>query len=516
MAKKISKTKKPRKNSYHKVTYAHEPRAKFIKRVTLYTFFTALTIFLSVLIFYRAKGYTFTKNGRVEKRGILLINSAPISSKIYIDGKDIGKKTDYKLEIDEGSHNLRLEANGYRTWEKNFSIKAEEVEWFYYPYLIPNSLVSKDILTNIPKKTYSSLNSDSKVIAVSKSGLSLAQSYIFEELNLKEDDPANISNTIIVPSQIFTRQADGSLGDIKFDKWSPNGDSIFLEHTFDDNKELINLRVDAPAESTNLTNSVGVGINQYRYDDKSKLYLNKNGELAIYNPVSLVKEQIIDIEVLDFNNFRNSKYVYSKTSKDAEKPGIQVLIKDDQNSPKLVNTLFVGNPKDLDFQYTANRRDYYLSISNLYNKELIIYKNPLDSMDDNTKVSNPLFLSTFESMKSNQIKESIQGSPQPGTYIAIHLSENTLFIYNFEKESSQTFTLNNLKINDFSWIDSEHLQLKTTDEKIFYIDYDGNYLNEITSTSQVFSYFIKSKNKTITINEVQPGLDKISEIKFKD
>ena len=326
-----SKRKKPKKNSYHKVTHAHEPRSKFIKRITFYTFFTALTIFLSVLIFYRAKGYTFTKSGEVEKRGIVLINSAPVSSKIYIDNKDIGKKTDHKLEVSEGRHSLRLEADGYKTWQRDFSIKSEEVEWFYYPYLIPNNLVSKDILNNLSQRVYSSLNSDSKVLAVYKTGVNQAENLVFEMLDLKQDDPQNITKSIIVPTQIFTKQADGRVGQVTLGKWSPNGDSIFVEHTFDGKKEVINLRVDTPAESTNITNSIGSDVTQYRYDDKSRLYLLKNGELGLYNPVSLAKEQTIDTGVLSFNNFQDSKYIYTKLSNVADKPGNIVYIKDGQN-----------------------------------------------------------------------------------------------------------------------------------------------------------------------------------------
>jgi len=513
MAKKELKTKKPKKNSYHRVSHAHEPRSRLFRRVALYSFFTILTIFLSVLIFYRAKGYTFTKDGQVEKRGIILVDSAPVSAKILIDGKDTGKKTDYKLEVSEGEHTLRLEAEGYRSWEKSFSIKSEEVEWFYYPYLIPDNLAAKDLQSNLPIKTYSGLSSDSKVLATYKVGNGRLQNFNFELLNLKEDDPVKIVNSLLIPSQIFSRQADGSLGSIAFASWSPKGDSIYLEHTFDGKKELINLRIDSPAESANLTTNIGSDISQYRYDDKSRLYLLRSGELAIYNPKTLAKEDIIDTSILNFKNFQDNKYVYSKSSINPSKPGIEIFIRDGQNQAKKITLITAGSAGDLDFQYTTNRRTNYLSISNSANKELIIYKNPLDS---DLLVTGPLFLSTFNTLKSNQIKESIQGSPQPGSYIALQLSDSSVFIYSFEDESSLTYDLPGTQAIDISWIDSERLQIKNIDGQIYYMDYDGNYKNQITTTNQPFSYFIKSNNKTIVINLSSNGQESMSQIKFKE
>lgn len=512
MSSKKAKTKKPNKNSYHKVSHAHEPISRLVRRLSLYTFFTILTIALSIVIFYRAKGYTFTKSGEVEKRGIVLINSAPVSAKIFIDGKDTGKKTDHKFEINEGNHSLRLEATGYRTWYKDFSIKSEEVEWFYYPYLIPDKLLPKDIQTNLIPKTYSSLNSDGKIIAVSKTGLAKNQSFNFELINLKESEYLKMASPLIVPSQIFSRQTDGSLGTIIFKSWSPNGDSIFLEHNYNSKKEIINLKVDNPTESKNLTVSIGQDISQYRYDDKSRLYLLRGGELAVYNSKNLSKDLVVDTGVLTFNNFKEDKYVYAKSGVNNTGQSVDIYIKDGQNTALKVNTFNSTDPNSLDFQYTINRRTGYLSIANTSLKELVIFKNPLDVASAS---KGPLFLSTFPEMISGQINESVQGSSQPGSYIALQLSAGSIFIYNFEAEESLKYSQADLNMTKVSWIDSERLQARTSDGKVYYFDYDGNYLNQISSTNQELSFFIKSEDKTIVINADINNKEKISQINFK-
>lgn len=514
MANASSKTKKPKKNAFHRVSHAHEPRSRFIKRVSTYTFFAILTVILSVLVFYRAKGYTFTKTGQVEKRGIVLINSAPVSSRISIDGKDIGKKTDYKLEISEGSHSLKLEAEGYRTWQTNFTIRSEQVEWFYYPYLIPNEINQEVIQTGIAPKTYSNLSPDNEIVAVSKSGAGQNQAFNLELLQLKDQNPIATAKQIVIPSQLFSRQEDGTLGTATFGNWSPNGDSIFLEHTYSGKKEIINLRVNAPEESKNISGISDSAIADYEYDDSSRLHLLNNGELAIYDPKTLNKETVVDTSVLSFDVFQDSKHVFTKASGSVDGPSLDIVIKDGQNESKKVTNLKGATAQDLDFQYTTNRRTNYLSISNQAQKELLIYKNPLEP----SGVLEPLFLSTFSTLQSKQIQQSPPGSTQPGSYITLQLSPSSIFVYNFESEKSISYdlgvTVPEINITGLAWIDSERLQARTNEGKIYYLDYDGNYTNLITSTDQPFSFFVRGEDKTVVINTAE-GKQTISQIKFK-
>lgn len=508
-----SKRKKTKKNAFHKVNHSHEPHSRFLKRVSAYTFFAILTVVLSVLVFYRAKGYTFTKSGQVEKRGIVLINSAPVSAKISVDGKDIGKKTDYKLEISEGNHSLKLEADGYRTWQTNFSIRSEQVEWFYYPYLIPTEINEEVVQADLEPKTYSGLGPDSRLMSASKSGSGRNQTLNLELLQLKDQNPITTAKQVIIPSQLFSRQEDGTIGNISFGEWSPNGDSIFLDHVYDGKKEVINLRVNAPEESKNLS-TTNPGTTDYKYDGRSRLNLLINGELGVYDPKTLQKEATIENSVLSFDVFEDSIHVFAKATDQSDSAGLNIFVKEGQNDSKKITNLKVAGPQDLDFQYTTNRRTNYLSIANQAQRELLIYKNPLES----SASLEPLFLSTFSTLQSKQIKQSPTGSSQPGSYIAMQLSPSSIFIYNFETEKSISYDLNSvvpaIDISGISWIDSERIQARSADGNVYYLDYDGNYTNLITKTDQPFSFFIESEDKTVIINN-KDAKQVFSQVNFK-
>lgn len=538
------KPRNPKKTKELRLTRAHEHYPKFVRRMIAYVFFTILALSLSVLIFYRSKGYTFTGNGKVVRRGIVLINSAPVGSKVYINDKEV-TKTDAKIEVEEGEHTLRLEAKGYRTWRRDFSIKSEQVEWFYYPYLIPDKLQATSLQENLPAKTYSKLNSKGQVVAVSSRNTNPTQAFNIELLTLKEADSAKINEDLIIPNQIFSKNPDGTFGQLEFLEWSPNGDSIYLEHTTESSKELINLRIESPAESLNITRQLGAPIQESHYDANSKLYLLVGGELSLYNPKDLQKEQVIPTEksLTSFQNFSDDKFVYTKpetpvdsastTATDSSEPAMQALyLQDGQGAPIKVVSLKNFEAGKVDYKYIINRRTPYLVVSDPMSKEFIVYKDPIQNKSDNPqKELNPLYLATLSEMFNPLIKTNPPGSSQPGGYAAIQLSPSEIQIYSFEEESVFSYTLydpavitplqkqdgrKKLELQDFSWIDPERLQGKTVDGKIYYFDYDGNYLNYIGSTNKQFSYFIRSAAKSVIINSTEEGIESLSEIKFKE
>jgi hypothetical protein len=524
-----TKYKKKNKNKHGKLTRSHEPHSKFLKRVLAYLFFGVLTILLTTLVYYRAKGYTFTSNGEVVRRGIVLVDSAPVSAKIFLNNKEVDK-TEAKLEVPEGQHNLKIQAEGYRTWERSFSISSQEVKWFFYPYLIPEVLNQEVILENLESKTYSKLSPNGRVVAAHKAGGSgVSQTLNLELLNLREEDSSKITSPLIIPSQIFSRTPNGEFGQISFIEWSPNSDSILLEHKSELLTELINVRVGNPVESLNLSRSIPGAITEVHYDSRSRLFILAGEKLSLYNPKTLQEERVVSEGVLSFQNFADEKYIYTKQSEE----GLGVFLQDGTSAPIKLNTFLGSTTADLDYKYIVNRRTGYVILTNSLRKELYIYKNPLETSVVLTEPAMPLepfYLATFKEMLSPKIKNSPTGSPQPGSYFILQLSPTELYSYNLEEEDSTTYNVNEtsatqqiqnqtvqkeLHIADLAWIDSQRVQIRSPEGNIYYLDFDGNYLNLITNTNKEFSYFIKSKNKTVVVSGSENQKEQINQIKFK-
>ncbi len=512
---------KPRKTP--KINHSSELHSKFIQRIVLYSFFAVLTLLLSLLIFYRAKGYTFNKDGKVEKRGIVLVDSAPVSAKIILDGKEVDK-TDAKLEVQEGRHNIRLEAEGYRTWQRDFNMEKEKVVWLYYPYLIPKTLFTEPFITNQITKSYSKLSSEGRLVASHPNGSGVAQTLSLELINLKELQPDKASSSLVASTLLFTRQADGSYGQIKFVEWSPNGDSILVEHTYDGNKELINLRVNNPVESTNLTKQLSPAIKEAHYDSKSKLYILIGSELALYESKTLAKEQIVTTIASSFQNFEDNKYIFSS----ATDSGSDIYVKDGQAKPVRVTSLTTKDISQFDYKYIIDRRVPYLALTDASAKSLQIFKDPssltgvIQKPDASGTKQSPLYMATFDELKSPKIEDSPGGSAQPGTYMALQLSSKKVFIYDFEQESSFSYNLKlsedttkEINVTDISWLDSQRLQARSAEGDIYYFDYDGNYINLIGNTTQEFSYFLESRAATFLVSNTTNSGNQLDIVNFK-
>lgn len=533
MAKKTSRSAKKDQTTKTKktaqLTRSHEFRSSFIKRLLAYSIFGIAILFLSILIFYRAKGYTFNNKGEVVKRGIVLVDSAPLEAKVFLDDKE-EDKTEAKLEVDEGSHTIRLEAEGYRTWQHSFNIKSEQVLWLFYPYLIPNVLKAEPLLANQPSKKYSLQSSQDRVLTVLKASVPTGgEAFNFELLNLREDDPQKISQPIAVPSQLFTKGADGVLGELSFKEWSKDGDSLLVEHTTTvGQKELINIRPKNPAESLNITQSLQSSVSEAHFDDKSRLVLLMvNGELARYDVKNLQKELVISRGVHSFGVFDENRYIYIKDSTQNPEAHLDLFVSKEEAQAKLVKTIRHRDLAKTDYLYTINRRSGYLAFTDSSQRTFEVYKNPLDSIEATLE---PIYLSTFESLQSPALKKSLAGSPQPGSYIALQLSGSKLFSYDFDQESGQSFDLKEtsasqqiqdqtvqkeLTVADIAWVDSQRLQARSLDGNIYYFDYDGNYLNLITSTNQEFSYFVRSKHKTISLTSTNGVTEDLNQTRFK-
>lgn len=536
MPKKSSKSKLKEL----KLTRSHEPYSNFARRMLAYAFFGVLAFSLSFIIFYRSKGYTFNRSGEVVKRGVALIDSKPVSSKIFIDGKEVSK-TDAKLELEEGRHSIRLEADGYRTWQEDFSIKSEEVKWLYYPYLIPDELKLNNIKAGIQNKTYSELNPKGYLVSVQTDSQAKPAKLKFELLDLTKDSFQDAQKNLLVPEQIFPKNVDGSFGWVEFIEWSPNGDSVYLNYHLQDSTDLINLRIKAPQESTNLTRQLKSGIQEAHYGGDSELILLINGEVAKYNPKSLQKEDILipQAGITGFKNFAEKKYVYTKPSNpspdQAQTPDPKlkqaVYLQNDKDQPIKVLELQDFNPEKLDYRYLTNRREDYLAISNSDSKEFSVYKNIIDAKKQNPELSlEPIYLARFEQIQDPGIKINPAGSSQPGSYVIVQLDPGRVQLYSFEDEDGYDYNLYSpdaisaikkeedrakLELEKVDWIDSERLQARAKDGKIYYFDYNGSYLNLIGTTKESLSYFIRSKDKSVFINAESDSTDIIQEIKFK-
>src|SRR5690606_25190386 len=97
-------------------------------------------------IFYITYGFDIDrKTGTLIQKGIVFVDSKPQNARIFLNEIEQRSRTDTRMAFPAGRYTIRLEAEGYRHWERTFELDGGEIERLVYPYLIPNEFVTTDV-----------------------------------------------------------------------------------------------------------------------------------------------------------------------------------------------------------------------------------------------------------------------------------------------------------------------------------------------------------------------------------
>lgn len=130
----------------------------FVKFILLAITITAITLALVTF----AQGYTFnTDTLKFEAGGLLILGSRPNRADIYVDG-EAKNTTPNRLLLADGRYDVEMHRSGYRRWQKEITIRENEVVWAQYPFFVPNNVTteakllldSPRILEQSPDKQY--------------------------------------------------------------------------------------------------------------------------------------------------------------------------------------------------------------------------------------------------------------------------------------------------------------------------------------------------------------------------
>jgi len=130
------------------------------RQLTKILFFTLIPVILlgaTVLTIIITQGGSVTDQGIVNDTGVLRINTEPtnVSYNIYIDGQLAGNLNNKGINIDAGTHTLRIEAVGMIPWEKKITVTKSVVNEIFAKLFPNNMMLSQVTNTNIDKMFFS-------------------------------------------------------------------------------------------------------------------------------------------------------------------------------------------------------------------------------------------------------------------------------------------------------------------------------------------------------------------------
>lgn len=236
-----------------------EIRKKRAIKVLITDIFMALSVTAIVFILIATvAGWRINSDLSFEQNGLVSLRTKPTGAKVIIDGKTDSVTTNASKMLTGGTHTIRLEKEGYTSWEKEVSITPGWLLRLEYPKLFKNyreQTIVKDF-ENI-EFFHVSRDRTAAILAENKS----TEWYYITDFN------GNPIFRKIDIRGIFSNTEDGNFPyEIENVEWSKNNEKILIK-TAGENSEwgIINLK--DTKESVNLT------TNYARYEANSNTIL---------------------------------------------------------------------------------------------------------------------------------------------------------------------------------------------------------------------------------------------------
>jgi hypothetical protein len=170
-------------------------------------FFSAMVIIFLIIgpsIIMYSQGYRFdTKKFQFVETGGLYIKAFPEEAQLYINDKYINETSFFTKDILvqnllPDNYNIRVEKDGYRSWEKNLEIESKKVTEAKYIILFNENIIFNSIENNVS----SFYPNDNQILFLNNSNeLLLYQSGEIEKILSATQSPDNIENILFLSNE---------------------------------------------------------------------------------------------------------------------------------------------------------------------------------------------------------------------------------------------------------------------------------------------------------------------------
>ena len=255
-----------------------------LRRRILYCIFFLIFFITAPIVVLWAQGYhyNFSKR-RLEKTGVLFLESKPTKAEIYLNGKLQNDKTSVRIKnLLPGQYEVSLQKEGYQPWKKKLAIRTSETTFAQYIRLFKQ----EPILTNLLPF---------KIVALSYPNKELV-GLVYENNKINKVALLNLETDAIDP-----------LAELNFKptilKISPRQNFILVS---DDKQNLvIDLKNKKLYDLNKIIQKQIVRLKWTSFDRDENLYFSSSAglkkiDLVSFNILSLIEEPVIDWQI--FNN----------------------------------------------------------------------------------------------------------------------------------------------------------------------------------------------------------------------
>jgi hypothetical protein len=234
-------------------------RARLALRFFTYGVMTLATILLTIAAVFYAMGYRFNQNDLTfEQGGLIQFRSVPANAQVVVDDKLQDFSTPGRANLGAGTHTIKMQLNGYRTWQKTVTLGAGQLLWLDYTRLLPDTITTREA-ANFGDATDALASPDHKWMVVHNK----ADQPNFQLVDLNDPKKPVLSD-LTVPESQLTKDGD-SFGAFKLVEWDLSSRYILLEHTVKDTHEYLRLDRQHAASAVNVSRLFSLNITEAHF-----------------------------------------------------------------------------------------------------------------------------------------------------------------------------------------------------------------------------------------------------------
>lgn len=464
--------------------YGKEKRKRTIALVVSYIVMTLAVIALSTICILLVLGYRFDVGmQRIERGALLQLNSAPTGATVSLDGKELSSKTQTKQDVEVGQHQIIFSKQGYRSWQKQFSVRAGEVRHLSYARLVPTTIHAETVVS-FPTLSDAVSSPDRGWIA----SLQHAEQPKVDIVDVR--DAKNIKRSdIVLPNETLTLP-EGSTHSFSLVEWDAGSQYLLVRHAYGDAQhEYIRINRNDPKDIINISTKFGVVFGDVHFSTGGTFYGLENGNLRRFDlGASSLSEPIArSVERMELYGAKDIALV--QTMENRRRVAVVV-------DSQLVTVATYDDTLPVLINLTKYYNERYVAIVRGSSFELI--KNPEKKADQGLeKVITLTYAGDVKWLDTST----------NGRFVI--LGNGTQFMtYDIELEQRTDTNLpggSSDKINPLQWIDGFVLA-STADNKLRLSDFDGDNQQIITDALPYMPVVLSQDNKVLfTYSREQSG-----------
>lgn len=447
------------------------------KRQAIKVIFSEAVMFLAVIIVMVilvmiVSGYWINQDFKIERQGMIQINSLPTGADIVVDGESGWmQRTNGSKIVASGEHDVEIRKEGYSSWKKHVYVSDGLMYRLGYVRLFPVELISEEAGLIDNTFTKNIVSRDHKKVIYTNNTDKWAIQHIGGNTTAFED--LDVSGIIPGTSKASGASAGAFSGNILSARWNRDNNKVLFDIQ-DSSKNWVILDVDNPEHSLNLTRAFGMNFsdNFVSMDDSGDNILAvENGNLRKINVPGKSISGILATNVGVYDYFDGKVVFYSDNGENRYIGGLD-------NFESLPKKILGAENRVLKINLGRFYDNDYLTIVD--EKNVSLYSGRMPGSDEDKDA--------IEEVLQEEIG-FVPTEVQIGKFddFVLMKSGDNIATLDMESENVSRFTIESPKLY---WLD-DYLFYVVKDGTMIAYDYDGLNRHElINGVSSAFGAFI--------------------------